>query len=78
MERDKKKFHEENLNYCSLFFSFKGLRNVKISKSFFFQKSILYPVKHLKARGNESNMLDKKCWMLLRTILDDVGPTIFS
>ena len=46
-----KKFHEENLNYCSVnlftFFTFKGLRNVKTLKSFFFQRGILCPVKHL-------------------------------
>ena len=34
-----KKFHEENLNYCSVnpftFFTFKELKNVKTLKSFF-------------------------------------------
>ena len=44
---DNAKFNEENLNKCSVFFIFKGLRNVKTLRSFFFQTGILYPAKHI-------------------------------
>ena len=43
MERDKKKFNEENLNYCSLFSLLKYERNVKTSKSFFFPERYSVP-----------------------------------
>ena len=37
------KFNEEHLNYCSLFSTFKGLRNVKTLKSFFFPEGYSVP-----------------------------------
>ena len=47
-------------------------------------KFLSFPVYLLKARENEptcsasSNMLDKKFWIRLRTMLDDFGPKMLG